>query len=399
MPVWHDKTAKWVDGGKLVLLGVTQEQHPERCRLFAQWKGFRWPILHDPINVLESMAVPLVVAVDEHGIVRSIRPRPETFAAEFVDKSFADTATGAMPPRYGPAHPPVFDELRRQAEAVGRAGAWRALGDALALWGGPARLIDAIDAYTQAAKLDASDGPAHFRLGVCLRRRYESSARNADDFRGAVESWGKALDLDPNQYIWRRRIQQYGPRLDKPYPFYNWVSEAEAAIRARGETPVVLPVRPNGAELAGPAKEFGTAKPAMAPDPDARVKRVEPRAVTAEVTVVPPRVKPGQTARVHLVLRLDPNSTLHWNHEAEPLRVWLDPPEGWVVGERLLTADVPAKAVTDEPRVLEFEVQLPAGAADRNTIPGYALFHVCDGAGGQCRYVRLDVAIAIAVAK
>ena len=61
MPVWHEGTAKWVKEGKLVLLGVTQEQHADRCRLLAQWKGFGWPILHDPINVLEATGVPIQI--------------------------------------------------------------------------------------------------------------------------------------------------------------------------------------------------------------------------------------------------------------------------------------------------------------------------------------------------
>jgi hypothetical protein len=37
----------------------------------------------------------------------------------------------------------------------------------------------------------------------------------------AVQYWTMALDMDSNQYIWRRRIQQYGPRLEKPYSFYD----------------------------------------------------------------------------------------------------------------------------------------------------------------------------------
>ena len=61
MPVWHQATADWVKKGKLVLLGVTQEQHADRCRLFSQWKQFDWPILHDPINVLDLLGVPVVV--------------------------------------------------------------------------------------------------------------------------------------------------------------------------------------------------------------------------------------------------------------------------------------------------------------------------------------------------
>ena len=92
VPVWHEATREWVKLGRLVLLGVTQEQHADRCRLFAQWQRFDWPILHDPINLLEAPAVPIVVAVDEYGIVRAVRPRPETFATEFLDKTFADNA-------------------------------------------------------------------------------------------------------------------------------------------------------------------------------------------------------------------------------------------------------------------------------------------------------------------
>ena len=62
-------------------------------------------------------------------------------------------------------------------------------------------------------------------------------------FQRAIDAWGQALAIDPNHYIWRRRIQQYGPRLIKPYPFYDWVEQAAREIRARGETPVELAVR------------------------------------------------------------------------------------------------------------------------------------------------------------
>ena len=85
-----------------MLLGVTQEQHPDRCRLFAQWKGFDWPILHDPINLLEAAAVPIVVAIDEQGVVRSVRPKPETLEQDFLDREFH---TGGAAPV--PARPPL----------------------------------------------------------------------------------------------------------------------------------------------------------------------------------------------------------------------------------------------------------------------------------------------------
>lgn len=396
MPVWHDTTKQFVADGKLVLLGVTQEQHPERCRLFAQWKGFEWPILHDPINVLGSSAVPIVLAIDEHGIVRSARPNPKTFAAEFVNATFADDAKKNAPEPPTPAHPPRFDALKAAAEKGTSALAWRAYGDALVLWGGEARVSDAVAAYQKAVELDPKDGAAWFRLGAALRRRYDAPARAADDFRGAVAAWGTALDLDPNQYIWRRRIQQYGPRLDKPYPFYDWVPEAETAIRARGEKPVPLPVRPDGAEIAKPAKAFAGAPGApVNPDPNGKIAR-DSGAAGCEVVTVPAAVKPGDSVRVHLTFRLAPKGTAHWNNEAEPLRVWIDPPAGGATSARLVEAEKSAAATSAEARAVGFEVQVPKDAKGVVRVPAYALYHLCDD-GGRCRLVRLDVTVEVRV--
>jgi len=96
VPVWHEATRDFVKQGRLVVLGVTQEQHADRCRLFAQWKRFDWPILHDPINVFQSRAVPIVVAIDEHGIVRSVRPRPDSFERDFLKRTFKDDSPGGV---------------------------------------------------------------------------------------------------------------------------------------------------------------------------------------------------------------------------------------------------------------------------------------------------------------
>ena len=64
----------------------------------------------------------------------------------------------------------------------------------------------------------------------------DSVTSQAGDFQAAVDHWGAALRLNPNQYIYRRRIQQYGPRLTKPYPFYDWIKQARSDIAARGGT-------------------------------------------------------------------------------------------------------------------------------------------------------------------
>jgi tetratricopeptide (TPR) repeat protein len=402
VPVWHKGTEKWVKDGKLVLLGVIQEQHPDRCRLFAQWKGLGWPILLDPINVMGVDGVPILTAIDEHGIVRDTKPRLEGLKKDFLDKRFADDSKGNLPRRQTPElgkdqTVPDFEALRRRAEEEDRASAWRDLGDALALWGGEKRVNDAIDAYGRAVKMDPKDGPAHFRLGVCFRRRYESEQRQAGDFQEAIDHWSQALDVDPNIYIWRRRIQQYGPRLDKPYSFYDWVEEAEKDISARGDKPTPLQVRPGGAELARPLKTFKDDSKTRSPDPDGKVQRDDKGAIRAEATVVPSRVRSGQAVRIHVVLRPDGKQKTHWNNEADPLRLWITPPEGWQVAARLLESAGGKLPQTDEERALDFEIKVPEGAKGKVRLGAYALYHICDDAGGQCRFLRLDIPIEVRV--
>jgi hypothetical protein len=403
VPVWHAATTPWVRDGRLVVLGVIQEQHPDRGRLFAQWKGFDWPILHDPINVLGLSGVPELVAIDEHGIVRDTGPRRERFETGFLKKRFPDDAVRSATKRVTPAVPaggprPDLEALRARARKEGSAAAWRELGDALALWGGGAELSAAIEAYAQALRREPHDGPTLFRLGVCYRQRCESSARRSGDFQAAIDAWEDALARDPNQYIWRRRIQQYGPRLDKPYSFYDWVAEAEKAIRGRGDKPVPLVVRPGGAEIAYPERAFGaSAGSPRNPDPEGKLRRDRDGSVRAEATVVPGRARPGRTARIHIVLRLDPKAKAHWDNEADPLRLWVDPPEGWQITDRLIAAPSGTGALSDEERTLEFELKVPRTAHGKVRIPAYALYHVCDDRHGQCRLLRLDVPIAVTV--
>ena len=219
------------------MLGIAQEQHPDRCRLFAQWHRFDWPIVYDPINVMQVQGVPIEVAIDEHGVVRSVPSDLKTFQTEFLDKEFPPGGA-RLPSGSGKAKRPDLSALRRRAEKLGSPLAWRELGDAVVLWGGPAKVDDAIDAYRRVLRIEPNDGDAHFRLGVCYRMRHESPRQLGTDFQTAVNHWSKARSIHPNQYIWRRRIEQYGPRLEKPYPFYDWVETATREIGARGDQPV-----------------------------------------------------------------------------------------------------------------------------------------------------------------
>jgi tetratricopeptide (TPR) repeat protein len=397
VPVWHEATREWVKQGRLVLLGVDQEQHADRCRLFAQWKGSNWPILHDPINLLEAPAVPIVVALDEYGIVRAIRPRPETFEAEFLDRTFTDDAPPGAP---GSTGRPEVASLRQKAEANPDAAAWRAVGDALTIWGGAQSLEQAIDAYARALALDPSDKNALFRLGVAHRMRHESAGRRPGDFQAAIDAWGRALELDPNQYIWRRRIEQYGPRLTKPYAFYDWIVEARAEISRRGETPVPLTVEPYGSELAGPVREVVADRSApLEPDPEGQIHRDLERLIEAEVVVVPARVRPGQAARVHFTFRPSAAHKARWNNESSPLRVWVAGAEGWTISSPLLDAPQGDQPESIEVRRLDVEVKAPPNSTGTTRLAAYALYNTCEEAGGRCLFLRQDLTIELDLAK
>ena len=399
MPVWNAKVQEWVRDGRLVVIGIAQEQHPDRYLLFAQWQKLNWPILHDPINVMQVKGVPIEVAIDEHGIVRSLRPDLKTFEQEFLDKTFTPKGEESPSKEKKATHPDLA-ALRRRAKQGRSSEAWRQLGDALALWGGAAEVNDAIDAYTQAIKIKPEDGDAHFRLGVCYLIRQESDQRLPADFQAAVDHWTRARQIEPNQYIWRRRIEQYGPRAAKPYPFYDWVLAAAKDIRSRGDEPIELRIMPTSSEItdpdSSPDNEQLDIKP---PDPQGRILRDQQRLISVEVTLIPPRIKPGDTIRVHITLRPDKKRKAHWNNEAEPLKLWIDPPSGWKAQPQLLTAPQGGQPETSEPRHIEFELHAAKDTSGTSRLSAYALYYVCKGAGGTCSFLRQDIPITLIVDK
>lgn len=379
------------------MLGIIQEQHPDRARLFMQWKQMDWPVLVDSYNLLGVAVVPLTVAIDEHGIVRYVGLRMQQ--AQSVTEKFVATVYEKPPETPAlPAQRPDLAKLRLAAERSGSAEAWRAYADAVAVWGGSQRLDEAIAAYQRAVELNPQDAAAAFRLGVAYRMRYDSANRKPADFQNAVQFWTRALDLDPNQYIFRRRIQQYGPRLVKPYPFYDWVQEARKDILARGEQPAPLSVEPAGAELAHPARQFITrTDEAVEPDSEGKIFRDNGEFISVETTLVPPVVKPGGTIRVHLEFRPNAVSKAHWNNEADGLVVWVKTPAGWQAEPRAVRLPNPPEPVSQETRRAEFEIRAPEDASGRVVVPAYALYYVCEDVNGLCMYRRKDIPIAVQV--
>ncbi len=380
------------------MLGVIQEQHADRCRLFAQWKGFDWPILQDAINLLGPRGAPIFVALDAAGVVQAVNPQPDQFD-RFLRTS--DPAVAASDSKRPTRRELYEDTLAAQPQSISGAldaASLRRHGDGLILWGTDKDLHAVVVAYESAAKLAPEHGPTQFRLGVALRRRYESEHRQANDFQRAVVHWSRALELQPNQYIWRRRIQQYGPRMIKPYAFYDWVSQAQREIRQRGEQPIELTVELTRAERAYPAEqaEFAASQ-GKEPDPNGKIHRDEDQLVQVSATVVPQTAKPGSTVRVYLELTPNAQRSVHWTNDAGPATVWVNADAGLSVDKPQIETTTPAEAeLSHETRAFEFEVKVPAAAPRKETlIQAYALYYVCEGVKGQCVYRRQDVSIPV----
>ncbi len=382
------------------MVGIIQEQHPERTQLFMQWKQMEWPILVDPLNLLGVEVVPITLLIDEQGIIRFRGDLGKLNEFLALGSETDPTETGpadanqAETTQATEAVAPSLEALAAKADSSFEARLRYA--DALFLWGGADNIDRTLANYSQALESDPRHGPTHFRLGVAYRQRYDSAGRQPDDFHQAVKQWGMALDIDPNQYIWRRRIQQYGPRLDKPYPFYDWVDDARRDIAARGVTPITLPIEPRGAEIASPAKRFASAaEQPEAPDPGGRIRRDEKGFIEAEVTVVPATTETGAAARVHVVFRPNSEIKAHWNNEVDDLVFWIEPPPGWRVDRRLSSVANPPELVSDEERRLELEIRAPNDWSGEETLPAYALYYVCEDVRGSCLYRRQDIPVRL----
>lgn len=334
------------------------------------------------------------MGIDEYGIVRTIGSDAKKFEADFISQQFDNDA-----PPLESAELPDIQEIQFQANSVASVDRWLSLGDAIALWRGADHIDGAITAYKSALKHEDHHADVMFRLGVCYRIRHESTSSQAGDFQEAVNMWVQALKRNPNQYIWRRRIQQYGPRLDKPYPFYDWVKKAIEEIKGRGETPVALSVSPTGAEIADPGSRFIAAPVVDEADPEGRIHRDDTRLISTEITVIPSVVRPGETARVHISFRPRSGSTAHWNNEAGPLRLWMNPPPDWEISERSVSSKMPLMPESVETRTVDFELRVPHSATVDGRATGYVLYYVCEDAGGTCHYLRQDVVVDLRVRK
>jgi len=418
-------TTPYIEAGDLVVIGLVQEQHPQRAMLYAQWQQIDWPILWDPFNTTGAAAVPNAYLIDEHGILRGKRLNAERLEA-FMQANYAapdePAPTAEHPDRL------LMAQYRDDSESY----VWLISNLTFR------RTIDlqqAVVGLENSFPFMNHRGPEalnYFQMGVALRMRYDSEHRQPDDFQAAIDAWIRALERDPNQYIWRRRIQQYGPMSDKPYPFYDWIETAQQEIAERGETPVDVPIPLTQAELATRNSALVPEQDIENPDPEGRVTidedgLIEITAAVAFDTQRPDNPEAPRHARVLLELRPTPDKGAHWNNEATPLTIWIDAdslPEGWSVESPLLIHPPPAPgtgtpqetapgiapgteaqrdgASSTEPRSVDFGLEITPGhgVANSHVLTGYALYNVCeDGDFGQCLYLRQPFEIHISVSR
>ncbi|NOG53430.1 MAG: hypothetical protein HND57_03745 [Planctomycetes bacterium] len=292
----------------------------------------------------------------------------------------------------------------------------RDYGDALIRWGTSDHLASAADAYAYVLESYPESAPTLFRAGVAYRMMYDAFG-GPDDFATAVDYWTRALAHNPNQYIWRRRIQQYGPRLDKPYPFYNWVQTAQDEIRRRGDFPIQLDATLTGAELAGPLRGNEQQSDAQQmdaePDPQGMIIRddgeplVNVRTVAVPDTTLDREEQAGgppkaRAYRVFITLTPDQQKDAWWNNEAGGLALWLEPPPGYEIDQQLHTLQGPSNAeVSREARIIECEIRpiktdgVPQLLPPTTEMYAYALYYICEHRDGVCNYMRQDFEIMI----
>ena len=356
MPGWHKQTKGLVAEGKLSVAGIVQEQHPDRAALYMQWQEMDWPVLADPFNDLGIAAVPITLLIDQHGIIRYKNPKPKDLQ-QFLENNYPNDAK-KQPLDLLPKAIAPLEKLLAQTPKNAR---------------------------------------AHFRLGVAYRSRFDSEKGQPSDFAQAMSHWQSALALNPNQYIWRRRIQQYGPRLDKPYSFYDWITEARQTIVKRNEKPHPLNAEPSGAEFARPARArqrstSQKASPLQHPDPESKITRDAEGLINSRTVIVPSTNRKNAAVRVHLTFEPAPDTT--WTNDAGNISFHLAP-DSPVTIQDLKIPTLPQNDSSAEIRVIEFELHPQPGKALPADIAASAFYYVCTKSDGTCQYLRHDLSLVL----
>jgi hypothetical protein len=407
VPVWRDLTKELRESGALQVVGIVQEQHPDRTQLYADWQGLDFPILWDPFNTVGVDYVLISSFVDGYGMVREtgLSPRDGDHLRMLLNKDWSppDEDLKAAAPWLTPA--------MGRLKIAHQSGTLPSIKASISrvLWPAPGTsptkgVLDELVTNTEKRLATRSAYPAdHFRAGVARRLRFDSKFASSGDGQAAIDHWVQALTLNPNQYIWRRRIQQWGPRLDKPYPFYDWVDRAFADLKKRGHPHSPLQAALSGSEVAGKGKSAHADQEQKGePDPDGKLQRDKGVLVRVESASAPHsdiaksgESKGDKSARVHITLR--PLAGSHWTPDTDAPQVWLHAPEGWRIASDLLEFPGPKETTTTKPLSLDFEIEAPQ-VAQMGTLNGYVVYSICKS-DGVCLFKRQDFSLEIRVAR
>ncbi|MEL6716710.1 MAG: hypothetical protein AAFP86_23235, partial [Planctomycetota bacterium] len=224
---WAEAAENAVAAGRLRIVCVAQEQSPDRPALFAALHGIDFPLLWDPFALCGLERVPLALLVDEDARIRAVGADPRAFADELGPRLVEPLGLPHLPaaaPRAGGFR--VTRAATDRTDGTRRALARLLMGGAFTdVSGGPT--LDADVAELERAAASAGAVPEdRFRLAVALRMRAETPRARADDFQRALDEWRAALAARPERLVWRRRIQRFGPLLDRPDSFYGWARPA-----------------------------------------------------------------------------------------------------------------------------------------------------------------------------
>lgn len=235
---WISTTRKLRASKKLALVAIMHEQRAERAAIYARWKRYEIPVLHDPYDFSSADNLPTVLAVDGKGLIRLINPSPDTIDREFVKKKFK---VGKFEVRAPQLELPDPRALKRMAVESREGSIERQLGDALILAGTLVELDEGLRTYSRILQKDPKDSVAFFRLGVGLLTRSETSEAEESDRVSALESLRNAAALSPKNLMFRARVAEFDPKSAKPIPgvdFDRWVKLArDAGKTGRDDTP------------------------------------------------------------------------------------------------------------------------------------------------------------------
>ncbi|MCZ6697139.1 MAG: tetratricopeptide repeat protein, partial [Acidobacteria bacterium] len=167
MPGWHAAIQEQGLGESLQTVGILLEQHPDRARLFMQWKGMDWPLMVDSLNLLDLSYVPITLLLDENGIIRGVNPEIGEVAGFVRHVPESEAKPGATGSSDRTMSAPSLPRLRTLRDAARKGGAAERLeyADSLVLWGGTRRLDQAIEAYGRVLEIEPDSATAHFHLG------------------------------------------------------------------------------------------------------------------------------------------------------------------------------------------------------------------------------------------